>query len=119
MDFESDAVLTCRREKSSYDRIDLIIPYTITNTHKARKAIPNTKSIVQIMEATFGAFLPNMYMGTTIIEPIAKITMGYKKPVQKDSCQITAFEMPRTTQINNNIPQAMGTPYFLRDFLKS
>lgn len=93
-------------------------PYKIIKIHNTRIPIPNINSILQIIDASLGAFLLNMYIGNIITVPTAKISIGYKNPLQKDSCQIKSFEIPLITQISNNIPQEINTPYLLRDFLK-
>lgn len=65
----------------------------------------NTKSVVAIMDAILGNFLLSKNSGKIMIDPTNGIKNGYRKPDQKDS-----FPIPRKTQSNNNMTQAMIEP---------
>ena len=54
-----------------------------------------------------------------MIDAANAITNGYKNPDQKDSFQIRTLPIPRKTQSNNNMPQAITVPCLALDFLKS
>ena len=84
-----------------------------------KNKIINTKRTVVIIDATLGAFLLNKNSGKIIIVAPNAITNGYKNPDQKDSFQIRTLPIPRKTQSNNNMPQAITVPFLALDFLKS
>ena len=85
----------------------------------AKNKIPNPKKIVAIMDATFGNFLLNKKRGKTMTVAVNARKKGYRKPDQNDSFQIRTLPIPRKTQSNNKMPQAITVPCFALDRLKS
>ena len=84
-----------------------------------KNKIINNKNTVAIIAATLGNFLLNKKSGKIMIDAANAITNGYKNPDQKDSFQIRTLPIPRKTQSNNNMPQAIPVPCLALDFLKS